>query len=105
MVRQVQGIAPVREQLHRLANAARLVNAALLADGQVHGQVQKRIVLAGLGIVHAAQGSVHIGQLRVVFGVLVNPQARYCFNSFQRLTCLGLGINSTKKLADIGLGR
>ena len=32
----VQGIAFCRQEFNRMANAARLVNRALLADGQVH---------------------------------------------------------------------
>ena len=43
MVRRVQVAAPRGQQLDRLANAARLVDAALLADRLMHRQVQKRV--------------------------------------------------------------
>jgi len=47
VVRVVQRIEPRREQLHRLADAARLVYAALLADSQVHRKMQKGFVRSG----------------------------------------------------------
>ena len=34
------------EQLYRLSNALGLVDGTLLADGQMHGQMQKRVALA-----------------------------------------------------------
>ena len=82
VVRAVQGIALVREQLHRLADAARLVNRALLADGQMHGQVQKRVGAALAAVIDRRHGRIGIAQVGVVFGMLVNPQACYGFNSF-----------------------
>ena len=39
VMRLVQGFPFVGEQFHRLTDAPGLVNAALLADGQVHGQM------------------------------------------------------------------
>ena len=104
VVGQVQRIAAVRQQLHRLPDAPGLINAALLADGQVHGQVQERVALAFFSVLHGGQGGVDIGQIGVVFGVLVNPQACYGFNSLKRLTSEGFGINRTEKMADIRLG-
>ena len=69
----VQGVKPVGQQLDRLAYAAWLVDAALLGDGQVHGQMQKRIAFAFFGLAHGEQGSIQVGQVSMVFGVLVNP--------------------------------
>ena len=83
----------MRQQFHRLADPARLVDAALLADRQVHRQMQERIGLAVVGRMHRRQGGVNIGQRAVVFGVLVDPQACYGFNSFQHLMGLGFGID------------
>jgi hypothetical protein len=60
MVRFVQGVSLVREQLHGLANTSGLVNAALLADGQVHGQMQKRIFFGGVNVQHAGQCRINV---------------------------------------------
>ena len=86
VMRIVQGVAPGGQQFNRLANAAWLVNRALLADGQVHRQVQKRIRLAALHVVHLCQCRICIGKIGMVFGMLRNPLASYYFQSFQRLT-------------------
>jgi hypothetical protein len=108
MVGFVQAIKTGREQFYRLADATRLVDAALLADRQVHGQMQKRPgVLRGLGgfaglfCRQPSQRRVNVGQFGMVFGVLGDPQVRYGFNSFQRLTGLGFGVNRTEKPADV----
>ena len=100
----VQGVTPVCQQLDCLADAARLVNTALLGDRQMHGQMQKAVALAVIDCAHAGQRAVQVSQLGMVFGVLVDPQGSYCFNSFQRLFGLGFGVNRAKKTADIGLG-
>ena len=94
---------PGRQQLDRLADAARLVNRALLADRQVHGQVQERVGVAAFHVVHLFQRSVCVHEVGVVFGVLVNPLACYGFYSFKRLTGARLGINGAEKTANIGL--
>ena len=60
VVGQVQRVAPVRQQLHGLPDAPGLVNAALLTDGQVHGEVEKRVAFSLFGLQHGAQRSVHI---------------------------------------------
>src|SRR3990167_7344885 len=44
VVRRVQIAASRGQELHRLADARWLVDAALLADGEVHGQVQERVL-------------------------------------------------------------
>jgi len=75
MVRLVQGLSFVAQQFHRLPNAAGLVNAALLADGQMHGQVQKGVFFGGVNLQHAGQGGVYVGQFGMVLGVLVDPLA------------------------------
>ena len=75
MVCVMKRVAPVGQQFNRLANSPGLVNAALLADGQVHGQVQKRIALSLRVGIHLTQGRIHIGEFCVVFGMLGNPLA------------------------------
>jgi hypothetical protein len=100
----VQGVAFVGEQFHGLANAARLVNAALLANRQVHGQMQKRILSGGINIEHAGQGRIHVRELGVVLGVLVNPLTGQNFDGLQGGARSGLGVGATEKAADIGLG-
>ena len=85
MMRIVQGVKSCRQQLNRLANAAWLVNRALFADGQVHRQVQKRIRLAALHVVHLCQCRICIDKIGMVFRMLSNPLASYYFKSFQRL--------------------
>jgi cytochrome c553 len=47
MVRRMQRVVAVRQQFHRLTDAARLVDRALFADRQMHRQVQERIGAAG----------------------------------------------------------
>ena len=79
MVRGMQRVASCAQQFYRLADAAGLVNAALLADGQVHGQVQKRVVSVRVDLLHISQGTVQVGQLGVVFGVFVDPTAYQLF--------------------------
>jgi hypothetical protein len=61
VVRLVQRLFFVTQQFNSLANAAWLVNAALLADGQVHGKVQKRVVPSGVHIEHGGQSGIDIG--------------------------------------------
>ena len=75
MVGLVQGVAPVREQLKRLPNPTRLVNAALLADGQMHREVKKRVLPFFQNLGHAGQRSIHIGQRTVVLWMLADPKA------------------------------
>jgi len=58
VMRLVQGVLFVGEQFYSLSDAPGLVNAALFADGQVHGQMQKRIFLGGICVQHAGQGSI-----------------------------------------------
>ena len=60
MMRVVQGIALCGQEFHRLANAARLVNRALFADGQVHGKVQKGVGLFTFNVIHFFKCSVRI---------------------------------------------
>ena len=46
MLRSMQIGSLGGEQLHRLSNALGLIDRTLLADGQMHGQMQKRVTLA-----------------------------------------------------------
>ncbi len=103
MVRVVQRIAPCGQQLHRLANAAWLINAALLADGQVHGEVQKRVGAIRRGFLQLGQRLLQVGKLGVVLRVLVNPLAGNDLYRLHRLTRTGLGVNITKESANVGL--
>ena len=87
-----------------VADATGLVDAALLADRQVHRQVQKRIGLARGFVVVAGHGGVGIRQVGVVFGVLGDPQAGQSFDGFHGGAALGLGVYAAQKAAHIGLG-
>ena len=55
----VQRVAAMRQLLHRMPDAAGLVNAALLADGQV----QECFTFAVICRLHGTQGGVDIGQI------------------------------------------
>jgi hypothetical protein len=92
----------VGEEFDRLANAARLVNAALLADGQVHGKMQERVGAPILNLGHGGQRSVHVLKVLRVLRVLIHPLIRYDFDSFQPLTGEGFSINRAKETTDIG---
>ncbi len=103
VMRAVQGVAFGAEQLYRLTDASRLVNRALLAHRQVHGQMQKGVGLAVFHVIHACERCIDIGKVSVVFRVLGHPLAG---QSFQRVHGLGLaplGIDRTKETPNIGL--
>ena len=102
-MRFVQRVAPGRQQFDGLADAAWLVNRALLADGQVHRQVQERVRFAAVHVVHFFQRRFNVRKIGVVFGVLVYPQASEGFQRFERLARAGFGIDGAKKAPDIGL--
>ena len=104
MVGIVQPVQAPRQQFHRLADAAWLVNAALLADRQVHRQVQKRVGALGLQVVIAGDGRLGVGQFGVELGVLGNPQAGQGFNGLHGLLRLGFGMDGAEKAPHIGLG-
>ena len=101
----VQGVVPVGQQLDRLPDAAWLVDAALLRDGEMHGQMQECVAPSLLQGAHGCQGGVQIGEVAGVFGVLVHPLNRYDFNSFQRKSRAPFGVTITKKSPNIGLRR
>ena len=105
MVRLVHAAALGGQQLHRLADAAGLVNRALLADGQVHGQVQEGVVLAVLACELLRQGVGFIGQHRVVFGVLGHPFTGQHFQGVNQRMRLMLGIDLTEEATNIVLRR
>jgi hypothetical protein len=105
MVRVVKRVALGCQKLNRLPNAARLVNGALLADRQMHRQVQKRVGFTAFNVVHFFKCSVGICNIGVVFGVFLQPLTGQGFNRFHRLTGSGFCVNSAKKTPDIGLGR
>ena len=99
----VQRIEPFGQQFDCLTDAARLVNAALLADRQVHGQVQKRVGLLRRFVVVAGNGCVHVRQVCVVLGMLGNPQAGQRLDGFHGRAALGFGVHTAQKAAHIGL--
>ncbi|MNY44705.1 hypothetical protein D3C86_1797550 [compost metagenome] len=105
MVGLVQRVEAAREQLHGLAYAARLVDAALLADRQMHGQVQERIGAARRLVVVARHGGVGIGEVVKVLGVLGNPEAGQGFNGLHRRIGEHLGAHPAEEAPHIGLGR
>ena len=86
MVCVMQRVSLCSQQLDRLPNAARLVNRALLADRQMHRQVQEGIGLASFNVVHFFQCHIRVGKIAMVFGVLGYPLTCYGFKSFQGLT-------------------
>jgi len=99
----VQRIALVGQQFHRLAYAARLVYAALLADRQVHGQMQKRVGACRVHRQHGGQRGVQVGKIGVVLGVLIHPARGNGFNGFQRQAVAGLGKGFAKKATHVFL--
>ncbi len=103
MVRVVQRIASGRQQFNRLAYAARLVDGALFADGQVHRQVQKGVGLAAFHVVHFFKRRIGIVKVGVVLGVFGDPLAGEGFNRLHGLAGFGFGMHCTEKTADIGL--
>jgi hypothetical protein len=103
MMRIVERVAPGGQQLHGLAYAAWLVDGALFTDGQMHGQMQEGIGSAAFHVVLFFKRSVCVHKVCMVFGMLVQPLARYYFNSFKGLSGAGFGKNRTEKSADIGL--
>ena len=62
VVRVVQGIEARGEQLYCLADTARLVDGALLADRQMHRQMQERVGPALDLVAHAAKSGVDVGR-------------------------------------------
>ena len=93
------------QQFNGLANAARLINAALFTDRQVHRQMQEGIVPRRICVLHGCQSSLHIRQFGVVFRMLINPLTRQNFNGLQGPARPGFGISTAKKAPDIGLRR
>ena len=85
VVRRVQ-IAPLGgQQFHRLPYAARLIDAALLADRQVHRQVQERVAAHRAVAIVACDGDFGVLEIGMPFGVLGNPGGGQGFNGFHRL--------------------
>jgi hypothetical protein len=99
----MQRIALVGQQFHRLADAARLVDAALFADRQVHRQVQERVGVGRVGRAHGSQCRIDIAQGLVVLGVLGDPEAGNRLDRLQRLAVARLGIDRAEKSPHIGL--
>ena len=61
------------EQLERLADPGRLVDRHLLADRQVHRQVQERVAAAVAAVVARGQRPIELGQIVVMLGMLGDP--------------------------------
>jgi len=99
----VQVRAALGQQFHGLADATRLVDAALLADGQVHGQVQEGVGAVRLQVVVALHGGVHVVQFREVLGVLRDPQAGQGLDRLHRGVILHFAAHAAEKAAHIGL--
>ena len=104
MVGLMQRAAPRGQQLDGLAYAVRLVDGALLADRQVHGQMQERVGAAFAGVIHLADRGGLIGKVSVVFRVLVDPLASQGFDGFHGLVAAGLGVDGAVEAADVFLG-
>ncbi len=101
----VQRLPLVAQQFNRLPNAPWLVNAALLANGEVHREVQKWIFAGRVNVLHGCQRRIHIGQFCVVFRVFFNPLAGQYFDGRHGGARAEFGIGPTKKSAHIGLRR
>jgi hypothetical protein len=99
----VQRAAAGRQQFHRLPDAARLVDRALLADRQVHRQVQERIGLSVAAVVDPGHGRLGVGQVGVVFGVLQQPLAGQRLQRIQGLAGPGLGMDAGEEPAHVFL--
>jgi len=56
----MQAVALSGQQLNRLANAAWLVDGALFADGDMHGQMQKRVGLTAVAFVLLGQRRINV---------------------------------------------
>ena len=100
------GLVPVglfgSKQVHRLSDAAWLINRTLFADRQVHGQVQKGVGLTfrELGV----EGEFFIRKQIVVFGVRLDPFSSQAFNRIQDMSALLFAIDLAKKTAHLMLG-
>jgi len=103
VVRSVQRAQSGAEQFHGLSDAARLIDAALLADRQVHGQVQEGIgPVRGLVVVSRQRGDL-ILQVVPILRVLTDLQAGQRFDRFHGLGLLLLALHGAEKVPDIGL--
>ena len=103
MMGGVQVLSFGSQQLNRLSDASWLINRALLADGHMHGQVQKRVALPILASEPLRQRVGHIMQDGLVFGVLRNPLTRQGLKRVDQALALQLGIDLTKETSDIVL--
>ena len=56
----MQAVALSGQQLHRLANASGLIDGALFADGDMHGQMQKRVGLTAVAFVLLGQRRINV---------------------------------------------
>jgi hypothetical protein len=92
------------QQFDGLANATRLIDRTLLADRQMHRQMQERVGPALGLLAHAAQSGVDVGQFRVKLRVLGDPATRQRLDGIQRLPVARLGIDAAEESAHIGLG-
>ena len=102
-LRGVQVAAAGGQQFHRLADAARLVDAALLADRQVHRQVQKRVAAHRTVAIVARHGGLGVAEVGVPLGVLGDPAGGQLLDGFHRLAGLLPGPGATKKASDLFL--
>jgi hypothetical protein len=104
MLRLVRRIEPLGQRLVRGADAARLVHRHLLADRQVHRQVQERVALAALGRVVTGEGLVAGVQGVVVFGMLLHPVDRHGFERREDFSLAMLAPGAAEKLANFVAG-
>ena len=72
----MQRVQPVGQPLNGRLDAPRLIDADLLGDGQVHGQVQKGIGAPLLDRVNGRDGGVYVREIRMVFRMLDDPICR-----------------------------
>ena len=82
-------------------DAGGLVDVALLADRQVHRQVQEGVLAAVLDAVGGGQRGRLVGQQRVVLGVLGNPLRSRELQADERFVGPHLGPGLAEKGADL----
>jgi hypothetical protein len=97
----VDGVFARCQLCHRGLNALGLVDRALFTDGQVHGQVQKRVGVSGFNGVSLLQRPGCIGQNIVKFWVLIHPLGRQCLQSVHGLSLSRMEKDFAKKATNI----
>ncbi len=105
MLGVVRGAEPRAQQLERLLDAARLVDRDLLADREVHRQVQERIGPAALDRIDRGARGFGIGEVGLVLRMLGDPVGCDRFERGQRFLRAELPMRGAEEVADVVLRR